>query len=120
MENLVVIFWGFHRQEHFATPVPAFHCNSSPSALRYGGCGVSVSIRQPLGSGIAMRLCWRGSNNRTRRLHTKPCLSLEVIIKIADTLQLSIDYLVGKTAVQLDKTKLKRLQDILKLSEENR
>lgn len=46
--------------------------------------------------------------------------SIEVIIKIADVLEGSIDYLVGKTTVQLDKTTLKRLQDIQKLSEENR
>lgn len=46
--------------------------------------------------------------------------SIEVIIKIADALEVSIDYLVGKTTVQLDKATLKRLQDIQKLSDDNR
>ncbi|GAA0563691.1 helix-turn-helix domain-containing protein [Chitinophaga japonensis] len=38
--------------------------------------------------------------------------SIEVIIKIADALAVSIDYLVGKTNLVLDKTTLKRLEDI--------
>lgn len=41
--------------------------------------------------------------------------SIEVIIKIADVLNVSIDYLVGKTDMELDNTMLKRLQAISKL-----
>jgi transcriptional regulator with XRE-family HTH domain len=46
--------------------------------------------------------------------------SIDVIIKIADTLGISIDYLVGKTNLVLDKNALKRLEDISTLSDENK
>lgn len=46
--------------------------------------------------------------------------SIEVVIKIADALEVSVDYLVGKTTLQLDKQALKRLEDISKLPEENK
>lgn len=46
--------------------------------------------------------------------------SIEVIMKISDTLGVSIDYLVGKTNLELDKNTLKRLEDISSLSEENK
>ena len=46
--------------------------------------------------------------------------SIDVIVNIADTLGVSIDYLVGKTNLELDKTTLKRLEDISTLSEENK
>ena len=41
--------------------------------------------------------------------------SIDVIIKIADTLEVSIDYLVGKTSLELDKNTLVRLEDIGRL-----
>lgn len=46
--------------------------------------------------------------------------SIEVVIKIADALEVSVDYLVGKTKMQLDKQAVKRLEDISKLPEENK
>lgn len=46
--------------------------------------------------------------------------SIEVIMKISDTLGVSIDYLVGKTNLELDQNTLKRLEDISTLSEENK
>lgn len=46
--------------------------------------------------------------------------SIEVIIKIADTWGVSIDYLVGKTNLELEKNTLKRLEDIATLSDENK
>lgn len=46
--------------------------------------------------------------------------SIEVIIKIADTLEVSIDFLVGKTTLQLDKETLQRLKDIESLSDEDK
>lgn len=46
--------------------------------------------------------------------------SIDVIIKIADTLGVSIDYLVGKTNLELDKSTLKRLEEISTLSEEDK
>lgn len=46
--------------------------------------------------------------------------SIEVIMKIADALEVSIDFLVGKTSLKLDKETLKRLNDISDLSEENK
>jgi len=38
--------------------------------------------------------------------------SIDVIIKISDILAVSIDYLVGRTNLVLDKATLKRLEDI--------
>lgn len=46
--------------------------------------------------------------------------SIEVVSKIADALEVSLDYLIGKTKMQLDKQTLKRLEDISKLPEENK
>lgn len=50
---------------------------------------------------------------RYERDEVKP--SIEVVIKIADALEVSIDYLVGKTTLELDKTTLKRIQEIQRL-----
>lgn len=46
--------------------------------------------------------------------------SVEVIIKIADALEVSIDYLVGKTSMVLDKQTLSCLEEISKLTEDAR
>ncbi|MBN8789435.1 MAG: hypothetical protein J0I84_20330 [Terrimonas sp.] len=43
-----------------------------------------------------------------------------MVIKIADALEVSVDYLVGKTKMQLDKQAVKRLEDISKFPEENK
>ncbi|MBR9831652.1 helix-turn-helix transcriptional regulator [bacterium] len=56
--------------------------------------------------------------DKYERNEVKP--SIEVASKIADTLEVSLDYLLGKTSVQLDKTTIKRLQDIEALPEEDR
>jgi transcriptional regulator with XRE-family HTH domain len=55
---------------------------------------------------------------RYERDEVKP--SIEVVIKIADTLEVSIDYLVGKSAVELDKAVLKKIQDIQKLNADDK
>lgn len=46
--------------------------------------------------------------------------SIEVIMKIADALDVSIDFLVGKTLLKLDTDTVQRLNDISNLSEENK
>lgn len=46
--------------------------------------------------------------------------SIEVVIKIADMLDVSIDYLVGSTSLQMDKTTLNLLEDIFKLPENSK
>ena len=46
--------------------------------------------------------------------------SIDVIMKIADTLGISIDYLVGKTNFEQDRNTLKRIEDISTLSDENK
>ena len=46
--------------------------------------------------------------------------SIDVIIKIAEELNVSIDFLVGKTSLKLDKETTKRLENISELSEENK
>lgn len=55
---------------------------------------------------------------RYERGDIKP--SVEVVAKIADALEVSVDYLIGKTSMALDKEALKRLEDISKLKEENK
>jgi len=55
---------------------------------------------------------------RYERDEVKP--SIEVVVKIADTLEVSIDYLVGKSNVELDKTVLKKIQDIQKLNPDDK
>lgn len=46
--------------------------------------------------------------------------SVEVVSKIADALEVSVDYLLGKTKMELDKQTLKRLEDIAKLPDESK
>jgi transcriptional regulator with XRE-family HTH domain len=46
--------------------------------------------------------------------------SVDVIIKISDILKVSIDYLVGKTNLVIDKETIKRLEEINSLSEEKK
>lgn len=46
--------------------------------------------------------------------------SIEVIMKIADALEVSIDFLVGKISLELDKDTLQCLNDISDRSEENK
>lgn len=55
---------------------------------------------------------------RYERNEVKP--SIEVVIKIADALGVSIDYLVGKTDVEIDQPTLQRLTEIAKLPEEGK
>lgn len=55
---------------------------------------------------------------RYERDEVKP--SIEVVIKIADTLEVSIDYLIGKSSLELDKSTVKRIQDIQKLNSEDK
>lgn len=46
--------------------------------------------------------------------------SIDVIVKVADALEVSIDFLVGKTKMVLDKQAVKRLEDISKLPDDNK
>ena len=46
--------------------------------------------------------------------------SIDVIMKIADTLGVSIDFLVGKTTLELDQATMTRLEDISKLPAERK
>jgi transcriptional regulator with XRE-family HTH domain len=46
--------------------------------------------------------------------------SIEVVAKIADALEISVDYLIGKTNLELDKDAVKRLEDISALPEQNK
>ncbi len=55
---------------------------------------------------------------RYERGDIKP--SIDVVEKIADALEVSIDYLVGKTNLELDKEAIQRLISISKLSEDNK
>ncbi len=55
---------------------------------------------------------------RYERSEVKP--SIEVAVKIADALDVSLDYLVGNTDLMLDKNTVSRIQNIQKLSEEDK
>lgn len=55
---------------------------------------------------------------RYERDEVKP--SIEVVIKLADALGVSLDFLVGKTELELDNEALKRLEQISKLPKEER
>ena len=55
---------------------------------------------------------------RYERSEIKP--SIEVVVKIADALEVTVDYLIGKTELQLDKDAVQRLLDISKLPDENK
>lgn len=46
--------------------------------------------------------------------------SIEVIMKIADALNVSIDFLVGKTTLELDNDVLKRVEEVSKLNDEEK
>jgi len=46
--------------------------------------------------------------------------SIDVVEKIADALDVSIDYLIGKTKMVLDKEAIERLEDISKLTEDKK
>ena len=55
---------------------------------------------------------------RYERGDIKP--SIEVVVKIADALEVSVDHLIGKTDLQLDKDAVQRLVDISKLPDESK
>ena len=46
--------------------------------------------------------------------------SIEVAIKIASALEVSLDYLAGQTSLEIDQQALHRLEDISKLPEEEK
>ncbi len=46
--------------------------------------------------------------------------SIDVIIKISDVLEVSIDFLVGKTNLKLDSKTMRRLEDIENLRDEEK
>ncbi|WP_420386235.1 helix-turn-helix domain-containing protein [Roseivirga sp.] len=55
---------------------------------------------------------------RDERDEVKP--SVEVVIKIADALGVSLDFLVGKTSMELDSDALKRLEEISALPDDEK
>ena len=55
---------------------------------------------------------------RYERGDIKP--SIEVVEKMADALEVSIDYLVGKTSLLLDKQTIERIEDIAQLPDDKK
>lgn len=55
---------------------------------------------------------------RYERGDIKP--SIDVVEKIADVLDVSIDYLIGKSKIELDSQAVKRLEDISSLPDDNK
>jgi transcriptional regulator with XRE-family HTH domain len=46
--------------------------------------------------------------------------TIEMAVKIADALEVSLDYLLGKTDAELDNATLKRIQDVTRLPEKEK
>ncbi len=46
--------------------------------------------------------------------------SIEVIMKIVDTLNVSTDFLIGKTTLELDSNVIKRIEEVSKLNDEEK
>lgn len=55
---------------------------------------------------------------RYERDEVKP--SIEVVIRMADTLEVSLDFLVGKTDLELDSSTLNRIREVTALPDEDR
>jgi transcriptional regulator with XRE-family HTH domain len=55
---------------------------------------------------------------RYERNEVRP--TIEMAVKIAEALEVSLDYLVGKTDMLLDNETLKRIQDVSKMPDEER
>lgn len=55
---------------------------------------------------------------RYERGDIKP--SIDVVEKIADVLDVSIDYLIGKSKIEFDSQAVKRLEDISNLPDDNK
>ena len=55
---------------------------------------------------------------RYERAEVKP--SIEMATKIAEVLEVSLDYLVGKTDLELDQAALNRLQEVTRLSDKDK
>ncbi len=55
---------------------------------------------------------------RYEREEAKP--SIEVATKIANALEVSLDYLVGNTDLELDKGAIKRIEDISKMAPDDK
>ena len=55
---------------------------------------------------------------RYERNEVKP--TIEMATKIANALEVSLDYLVGKTDLELDNSMLNRIQAVTKMSEEDK
>ena len=55
---------------------------------------------------------------RYERNEVRP--TIEMATKLAQALEVSLDYLVGNTDIELDKAMLNRVQEINKLSEDNK
>jgi len=55
---------------------------------------------------------------RYERDEVKP--SIEVVIRMADALEVSLDFLVGKTELELDSSTINRIQEVAKLPEQEK
>lgn len=55
---------------------------------------------------------------RYERGDIKP--SIDVVVKIADALEVSLDFLIGNSKTELDKDTVKRLEAIAELNENNK
>ncbi len=65
-------------------------------------------------------LCWSRVTDSRQRGGEEMKPSIDVVTKIADLLEVSLDYLVGKTDVELDDAMLKRIQLVSKLPDKEK
>ena len=70
-------------------------------------------------AGIGKRININGdAYGRYERNEVKP--TIEMAVKIAQALEVSLDYLTGTTELELDKATIDRIQEVTKLSEKER
>ncbi|ANH83663.1 transcriptional regulator [Niabella ginsenosidivorans] len=59
-----------------------------------------------------------GAYGRYERNEVKP--TIEMAVKIAQALEVSLDYLTGNSDIELDKNTLDRVQEVTKLSDKDK
>jgi transcriptional regulator with XRE-family HTH domain len=102
------------RADRHAQPVQPFQPDAAQDQV------VTLRKRKGISQGELGKLVGTSGDiiGKYERDEVKP--SIEVAAKIADALEVSLDYLVGKVSMELDAKTLKRLQDIQSLNEQDK
>ena len=84
--------------------------------MNLGGHILSLMKKQGLSQSALGKLIGTSGDIIGRYERNVMIPSIDVIVKLADSLNVSIDYLVGKTALELYKQALKRIEEVSKLN----